>query len=231
MLVDDLEQLWVGTSRYGIMILDKHHKIIKRLTDSIPGLTSLPSNWINSIESDKDGNKWVSTLRGVTMIEKDSYRIHDLSKHPILEKVSRVPSGNIWFDSKHRLWVGSTRGAFCYDATSGTLQQFTEADGLPDNNILCVNEDKLGNTYIGTAAGLSIIRADSSIISYNRSNGLRNDRCEDILVDEKGYLWIGNLSSILRFDPRNQTFAAFEDGHGFSHAGFRLRSSHKKSRR
>jgi len=225
---DEKGNLWVGTSRYGILILNKKNEIIARLTDSVPGQKeSLPSNWINSICSGKDGNIWVTTLKGITMIEKDSYRIHDLSKHSILSTASGIPATTAWFDQLKRLWIGSTKGAWCYDQQKGTLQQFTDANGLPHNNILCFNEDKKGNIYIGTAAGLTVLDNKGKTITYNRSNGLRNDRCEDILKDDNGYLWIGNLNCLLRFDPDNKKFAVFEEGHGFSHAGFRMRSSHQ----
>ncbi len=224
--MDEKQNCWVGTSRHGIFILDNKKNVIGRITDSMPGaVASLPSNWINSITADHEGNKWITTLRGIAMIEKNSNKVHDLSKHPVLAKASRIPAGNMWFDNNKRLWIASTRGAWCYDPSKDSLQQFSVDNGLSSNGILCINEDKEGNIYIGTAAGLSVIDKDLSIRNYNRSNGLRNDRCEDILRDEKGYLWVGNLSCILRFDPASKTFAVFEDGHGFSHSGFRMRSS------
>ncbi|HEX7844485.1 MAG TPA: histidine kinase [Chitinophagaceae bacterium] len=225
--VDEKGNLWVGTSRYGIFILDKKKNIIARLTDSIPGAVSLPSNWINNIAADRQGNKWISTLRGTTMVEKGSFRIQDLSKHPVLATACSIPTATTWFDSKDRVWIGSTRGAWCYNSADNSLQHFSTENGLPHNNIQCFNEDDAGNIYAGTASGLSIIHPNKTISNYNRSNGLRNDRCEDILKDEKGYLWIGNLNCILRFDPTNKTFAVFEEGHGFSHSGFRMRSSHQ----
>ncbi len=226
-LTDEKDHCWVGSSRHGIFILNEAKKVIARLTDSMPGSSSLPSNWINSITIDKQGNKWITTLRGIAMVEKGGYRIKDLSSHPILGKISRIPASIIWFDSRDRLWVGNTRGAWCFDRITNTLQSFSSTNGLLHNNILCFNEDNSGSIYIGTAAGLNIIDPDAKIRSFNRSNGLRNDRCEDILKDDKGYLWIGNLNCILRFDPQNKTFSAYEEGHGFSHAGFRIRSSHK----
>ncbi len=225
--MDEKENCWVGTTRHGIFILDRQKKVIGRITDSMPGgVTSLPSNWINSITADHEGNKWITTLRGIAMVEKNNNRVHDLSKHPVLANASRIPTGTIWFDHKKRMWIGSTRGAWCYAPGEDSLQQFNVENGLPHNNILCINEDNDGNIYIGTAAGLSVLDKNNKIKNYNRSNGLRNDRCEDILKDEKGFLWIGNLNCILRFDPASKTFAVFEEGHGFSHAGFRMRSSY-----
>ena len=227
--VDEKENLWVGTSRYGIFILNRQNSVIAHLTDSMPGKVSLPSNWINSISVDSEGNKWITTLRGITMVENGTFFIHDLSKHEILKKASRIPASTIWFDSKRRVWIGSTRGAWCYNDSDRSLQSFNTEYGLTHNNVQCFNEDHNGNIYIGTAAGLNILGQDNTIKTYNRSNGLRNDRCEDIMKDDKGYLWIGNLNCILRYDPQNKTFTVFEEGHGFSHSGFRMRSSHQSA--
>lgn len=226
--VDEQGNLWVGTTRYGILVLDKQYKTIAQLTSAMPGgQSSLPSNWINDIGTDMDGNTWVATLRGICIIEKGTGRIRDLSTHPVLSQLENVHCIRLWFDKSGRAWIGSTRGAWCYDPAGNTLRHYDMSNGLPHNTIFCINEDASGSIYLGSRAGLSVLGKDEKIFNYNRSGGLRNDRCEDILADDKGYLWIGNLNCILRFDPVNKTFSVFEEGHGFSHAGFRMRVSHK----
>lgn len=224
---DENGNLWVGTSRYGVLILDKEYNIITRLTDSMPGnASSLPSNWINDISTDSEGNKWIATLRGVCMVRKSNYKIEDLSRHPVIAKASRIPSSTVWFDKNGGIWIGSTQGAWHYSKKDETLKQYSVVNGLPHNNVFCLNEDDYGSIYIGTHSGLTVLEKNGKIYNYNRNNGLRNDKCEDIMKDDKGFLWIGNLNCVLRFDPMNKKFAVFEEGHGFSHAGFRMRSSH-----
>ncbi|MBK7434177.1 MAG: GAF domain-containing protein [Chitinophagaceae bacterium] len=222
--------LWVGTSRYGVLVIDKNLRTIRHFSDSMPrGLEGLPSNWINEMTTDKDGNEWIGTLKGTCMIEKRSNQVISFSDHPVLSPVSKIPCNTLWKDRNGRMWIGTTKGAWCFDAFNNSLKHFSTDNGLPQNNVLAINEDDLGNTYIGTPGGLTIITSSGSTRTYNRSNGMRNDRCEGILKDDNGFIWIGNLNCITRYDPRSQKFAVYEEGYGFSHAGFRMRSCHKSA--
>lgn len=125
------------------------------------------------------------------------------------------------------MWIGTTLGAWCYDEEKNKLQHYSSKEGLAHNTVYAVNYDDLGNTYFATAGGLSILDKGGKITSYNRSNGLRNDRCEGLLKDDEGFLWIANLNCILRYDPVNRKFAVYEEGPGVSHGGYRMRTAHK----
>jgi len=226
--VDDDGTLWVGTSRYGILVLDKQQKIIKQIKDSVDGKrTGLPSSWINSICVDGHGNRWIGTLRGTCMIAKNSFEIISLNDHPVLREMSKIPCAFIWKDETNRMWFGTTRGVWCYDEKKNKVLNYSTREGLAHNTVNAISTDRHGNAYVATLGGLSILSKEGKMVSYNRSNGLRNDRCEGVLEDDKGFMWIGNLSCILRYDPLNKTFAVFEEGLGFSHAGFRMRCGHK----
>lgn len=226
--IDEDENLWVGTSRFGVLILDRQMKIVKRITDSIDGKrTLLPAAWINAIDIDPNGDRWIATLRGTAIIKKNTYEVVSLEKHPVLGVMSKIPSASLWNDGKGRMWIGTTRGAWCYDLQKNTVLHYSTREGLAHNTVYAVNYDQAGNTYFATAGGFTVLSPEGTIKSYNRSNGLRNDRCEGLLRDEQGYLWIGNLNCILRYDPVNKKFAVYEEGRGFSHSGFRMRCSHK----
>jgi len=226
--IDEKGYLWVGTSRYGILVLNKQLKTVIQITDSIPGKkTNFPSRWINAICADKNGDHWVGTLRGTCVVKKNTFEINTFNDHPLLNEISKIPCASLWKDNEGRMWIGTTRGVWCYDQDKNSLLHYSTQNGLAHNTVYATNNDHSGNIYFATAGGLSILSKEGKITSFNRSNGLRNDRCEGILRDEKGFLWIGNLNCIIRYDPVNKTFAVFEEGLGFSHAGFRMRSSHK----
>jgi ligand-binding sensor domain-containing protein len=229
--MDESGNLWVGSSRFGVLVLNKQLKIIAQVTDSLPGKkTAFPSAWINAMAVDKNDNMWVTTLRGTAIINKKTFAITSLSDHPLLGEMSKIPGASLWKDDYGKMWIGTTRGAWCYDEDKNTLLHYSTKDGLAHNTVYAVNYDAYGNTYFATAGGFSVLSKEGTIKSYNRSNGLRNDRCEGILKDEKGFLWIGNLNCILRYDPVNKKFTVYEEGIGFSHAGFRMRSSHKSKK-
>ncbi|MBP9104535.1 MAG: histidine kinase [Chitinophagaceae bacterium] len=225
---DDEGKLWVGTSRYGILVLNDKFKTIAQITDSAQGKrTGLQSQSINAICRDKDGYNWIGTFRGICYIDNKTFKITTLQNHKVLDPLSTVPCETIWIDEAGNVWFGTSRGLWCFDKVKNTLINYNEKDGLPNSLIYDINQDKLGNIYIASGGGLSILSTDGKITNYDRGNGLRNDRCEAVLRDNDGYMWIGNLNCIIRYDPISKSFAVFEEGLGFSHAGFRMRYGHK----
>lgn len=227
---DEDGRLWVGTSRYGILILNKSFKTVAQIDDSVKGKkTGLPFRSINSICNDDNGNSWIGTFRGVCLINNKTLQITTFTDDPLLNKLSKIPCEVIWKDESGRIWFGTTRGAWCYDQQKKSLTDYSKQNGFPDDLIYDINQDKLGNIYLASVKGLSIMSPDGKIKSYNKGNGLRNDRCEGVLRDNDGFMWIGNLNCIMRYDPVNKTFAVFEEGLGFSHAGFRMRYSYKSA--
>lgn len=225
---DEAGNLWVATTRFGILVLNKQLKTIAQITyDPSGSKPSLPSGFINSICADKKGNRWVATVRGISIVEKNSFKVQSLKDHPLLGPISSLHCNEIRVDQQGRIWMGGRSGMYCFDEKNNSLAHYTTADGLAHNTVHAINEDDYGNMYFGTAGGFSVLSKDGTIRSYNRSNGLKNDKCEGILKDENGFLWIGNLSCILRYDPVNKKFAVYEEGYGFSHAGFRMRSCYK----
>lgn len=228
--VDADGKLWVGTSRQGLLILDRTLRVLKQITDSADGKKSgFPSRWVNTIRPDKQGNKWVGTLSGTCFIRNNDLSVIALTGHPVLGEMSKLPCASLWMADDGRIWIGTTRGAWCYDESKNSIQQYSVKDGLAHNTVLAINADDLGNTYFGTAGGLSVLSKEGKIKTYNLSNGLRNDRCEGILKDKDGYMWIANLNCIIRYDPKNEKFAVYEEGLGFSHGGFRMRDAHISS--
>ncbi|MBK9257761.1 MAG: histidine kinase [Saprospiraceae bacterium] len=222
---DKSGNFWVGTTRNGILIFSNKGKLIKHF--SVKGNEPIPSNWINAICEDHDGNHWIGTRRGLCMVDKNNLTINLLKDHHLLSDLSQKMVNTIWTDTKGKLWIGTGEGVFCYDKYIGTLNIYTTKQGLIDNNVLAINKDLFENTYIGTTVGLSILGKDGKFKNFTRENGLQNNRCEGILRDLNGFMWIGNLNCILRYDPINDKIFIFEDGHGFNHGGFRMRSSHK----
>ncbi len=82
----------------------------------------------------------------------------------------------IYIDSKGNYWVGSHKEGVCrFDGKSYTY--FTTEDGLADNQIRSIKEDKFGNICFGTANGVSV---------YNGQKILRH---KDILNPHASPIW------------------------------------------
>lgn len=215
---DENGLLWVGTTRYGVILMNRQMHILQVL--SIKGKDSVNFNWINSILKDHNGNMWVATLGGSILYSKNKNGYTS-------QLVHKGASLSLFSDRNRNIWIGTETGLFRYNAQLKQQAHYYLQNGLINNRIDAIEQDNDGNIYAGTAGGLSVIHPDNSITNYSRANGLRNDRCEGILKDAKGYLWIGNLNCVLRFHPGTRTFTVFEEGNGFSHSGFRMRCAYK----
>jgi len=74
-------------------------------------------------------------------------------------------------DSQHRIWIGSYGyGMLCWSGNEYRI--FTKNEGLPNNNVLCFQEDRQGNIWMSTSNGISKLNmADTTFTNYSGSDG------------------------------------------------------------
>lgn len=107
-----------------------------------------------------------------------------------------------FLDSKGILWFGSNgNGLYRYDGKK--FKHFTKKDGLCDNQIATIIEDKEGTLWLGTGNGLCkfdrktfthipIPWSDTSSIWLDKVYPIINpNQVLSILQDKKGVFWIG----------------------------------------
>ena len=97
--------------------------------------------------------------------------------------------------------------------SSQSFTQFTHysvANGLSENNVVCMLQDRKGNMWFGTYDGLN--KFDGYSFKRYKSNpdkqtSLINFRIDRIREDNDGYIWIQTYDgSIYRFNPGTETF-------------------------
>jgi ligand-binding sensor domain-containing protein len=135
-----------------------------------------------------------------------------------------------YLDCEGLLWIGSRgNGVFRYDGTSVT--NLTQVDGLCDNDISCVTEDREGNLLFGGTNGIcrfdgenfsyqAIPQSDTSSVWLDRVYPIVNpNQVMSILEDKQGDLWIGtNGAGVYRYDGKffsqflSDVGKAYEDG-------------------
>jgi len=109
-----------------------------------------------------------------------------------------LPSDNIYSlatDGSNNLWVGTDKGIARYDGQGWSVYS------VQANFTFAILADK-NETWLGTDAGLFLLR-DGSLIHYNRSQGdLPSDLVRVILKDTQGNIWAGTDKGIGIFNGR-----------------------------
>lgn len=89
------------------------------------------------------------------------------------------------------------------------FRQYQVEDGLSNNNIECVIQDKHGFIWIGTRDGLNRFDGYSFQTFRNTDDGdksLGNNWILSLALDNDGNLWIGTFMGLYRYNEREENF-------------------------
>ncbi len=170
MEVDDNNNIWIKIVNAGVIVYN-YNGTINDPTDDIQvsltkSNTNMPSNTVNFIKTDLDGNVWVGTDAGPVVFECASgvfdgsctgsiktTTLEGIAAH-VLDKTNIT---TIEVDGSNRKWIGSSSGVYVLNAAGDEeLMHFTSSNSpLFDNNItdLAYNGET-GEMIIGTAKGV-----------------------------------------------------------------------------
>jgi ligand-binding sensor domain-containing protein len=93
------------------------------------------------------------------------------------------------------LWFGTNGGGVSrYDG--GAFLTFSTAQGLANNMVVSIMEDREGNLWFGTGGG-GVSRYDGkSFTTFTTDQGLASNAVFSIMQDDKGNLWFGTSEGL-----------------------------------
>ena len=129
--------------------------------------------------------------------------------------------GHLWFGTwtggVNRYWGEGKRSS--ESSTEGAWDTFTTQDGLVDNVVRAIHQDRQGRLWFGTETGVN--RHDPSLgsgaaqgawASFASAAGQPLGVVHAILQDLDGYLWFGGSEGVFRYDERDLVAFGPEDG-------------------
>jgi signal transduction histidine kinase/ligand-binding sensor domain-containing protein len=148
----------------------------------------LPRAAILSILQSDSGYLWLGTQEGLVRFDGVQFTT--------LRDVDGVALEKLWVqdlheDASHNLWV-ATDGAGLIRLRGATAKHYTQADGLPSDDIRQTVSDPKGNLWIATADGLARLDTVADRITVFRSpQGPATNDLRALCFADDGALWIG----------------------------------------
>lgn len=168
-------------------------------------------NRIRDIYEDSRQNLWVATDGG---LNRYNYKTHQFENHPIVDSTNTLNSNwayHIFEDAKKRLWLATCLGGiFVVDReklqqTKGTYmaeQTYSTKNGLPDNFINQIVEDKEGNVWVLLYnKGICKINVETESIEEVSINC--DNQPNFILADRNGLIWVAIKNGVVNINPKN----------------------------
>ena len=188
MAVDRSGNKWAVVARGsgGVAVFNENEAVVggsdNRFRILTTGNSQLPSNSVNCLVVDRDGDIWVGTLEGTVVFECASQMftadgcqgrkviVEEDDFGEYLLKTENVTS--IAVDGADRKWFGTENGIFVQSADGEeTIHHFTaENSPLPSNTIIDIEINPInGEVFIATDEGLISYRSDATTGSNTHS--------------------------------------------------------------
>jgi signal transduction histidine kinase/ligand-binding sensor domain-containing protein/DNA-binding response OmpR family regulator len=213
-ITEDLSgQMWVGTGQYkgGLEKIVMRNPAFKHVLPT-PSIRQITDNVVRCVYQDKEGRIWVSTKNGrVNIYNKELNKIQSFQT-PTSETNNSTFTNIycIFVDNLNRLWLGTKGHGLFVSKTAIPINhkaikslQFdnyywksNDSTSLSNNNIYSIEQDVLGNIWIGTY-GNGICLADNShpdqlkFQRYNTGNSkISSNQVRKIKCDSDTNLWV-----------------------------------------
>lgn len=207
---DDEGSLWIGTNG-GVEQLRVGAFITWSRRDG------LADPFARVIFEDRDGVLWVGTANGLSRWEHGEWRPVDDARLARILSIAQSRDGALWF--------GTTNGA--YRVLGGKTTVITTAQGLSNNTVRAIHEDRRGDVWIATDFGLNRIRPGGGIENFAGRGGLGTDYVMAAVEGPDGRMWFATGGGLAEFDgtafrlhsaprelPSNRLFALDVDTDG-----------------
>ena len=161
----------------------------------------LPSYFLPTcMLEDSQGVQWFGTHNGglyKLAPNTDTLVIYDKLKNDLAHNFISTISE----DSKGNIWAGTWGGGLTRISQEGTLKVFNALNGLKDDKVRRIIEDREGNILIGTNENGLMIYKGEQFMSYGVQDGMVDDQVWAVYQDAQDRMWFGTNAGISVFDP------------------------------
>lgn len=203
--------IWCATKK-GVLIINDELKISKRFTslDSISG--HLHGDIVRVVHEDVKGNMWIGgDALGLCKVnwskhKPDFLQITNYDADP--DNSSALSNSSILTIHSGKdgiLWIGTFGGGLNrFDRKTGKFERYTESEGLANNVIYGILQDKSNRLWLSTNKGLS--RFDQSrrdFLNFEENDGLQSNEFNigAYFKSSSGELFFGGINGFNSFFP------------------------------
>ncbi len=196
---DSIGYMWIGTKDG----LNQYNgNMVVQYTYQYGNEKSLTSPCITSINEDENGNIWVGTDSGLNIINRDEDKVIRIESGEQKEDMlSNYVITSIYKDSYGVMWVGTTNGLNRYDEKNNKFIKYY-SDGtntnITNNYITDIDENELGELWVSTMDGISIIDLKTYSIRNGRDKYKNIEYIYSVDKDNYGDMWVLGKESVFK---------------------------------
>jgi signal transduction histidine kinase/ligand-binding sensor domain-containing protein/CheY-like chemotaxis protein len=201
--------LWIGMNGGGFCRLDTDKKTVKQYMykSNQDWKNQLASNWVYDMLTDATGKIWIGTSNGISLFEPENETFTHFSISETMQNNNLIYSLNS--DHAGNIWVGSFFGLYRIDAKTQGIKHLTTADGLPDNMINGIEEDKNHFLWLSTGKGLCRYNPETgNILNFYAEDGIQSNefRRGSHFKGKNDRMYFGGINGLTTFYPSDLAY-------------------------
>lgn len=212
-LKDSKGNLWIGTGN-GLAVYNEKDDNFKVYRNKIYDKNTLVNNNIKSLMEDRNGYIWVGTYSGISIFSiKNNIKTYKAGIDEDYLLSENIVHG-IYEDEDGYLWVGTNSkgvNVINKERTHSKIINSVNTKNLVNdsiNDIAGLGDD----IYIATNKGLvKINKKTKELKTYTKDDGLVDENIKDVLVDSKGYVWIGTPDGLSILNSKDESIIDIND--------------------
>ena len=182
LMYDTRHNLWVASRTNGLFLVPNLAGVDSGIVQHLTVQDGLPSNVVQCLFEDREGNVWVGTGGGLARLSP-IIGISVLSAGAAANAVSADVDGSVW--------VGTSAGLMRF--ANGQQRWFHERDGLPGDEVTALYSEGSGRLWVATVQGLA--RYEHGRFSpVPLPRDVRPNRIVAITTDKQGAVWLCDYS-------------------------------------
>ena len=207
LLEDDEGRLYVGTNNGGLALYHEKTGTFTNYLHDPQNPTGIPGDRVRALIQDSQGEIWAGTNAGIARFDPDTGLFETFT----LEHGLPSNSINVIYELDDQLMAGTDQGLALFNRDTG---QFTIHFAVSGVNVRSLVEFQ-GDLWIGTHnSGVSMLDLHSSETeTFARDQGtaeLSGNLVRDLLVDDKGTLWLATDTGLGEWVPEERRFRTYQ---------------------
>lgn len=156
----------------------------------------LVRNYVFDVMPISSGEAWVFGYDGL-------YQLKDGQAE--MQVIDEVPRGTTFYsfqrDKADNIWIGTSAGVLKYDGHQYVL--LTKTNGLVDNNIWKVLQDREGNLWFASKS-IGVSKLNSERFKLYNSPQLPDLKVNAVMRDSNAQMWLGTNKGLVRWNGANE---------------------------
>lgn len=206
---DKKQNLWLGSELGGASYVDFENQTISNYFAD----DGLISENIVSVLVDSQESIWFGNFEGqLSKLDKERKTFtHFLDSGDYIVNIYEDDQGDIWYSPRRK------GGVVQIKKSTNVAIHYSTAQGLTDDEVIQIKQDKAGNYIFSTFAGVSVLSKDKKLLTNYPQTPTQNLQIvESCTEDQTGALWFSTLTGggLYRLDRKTQTIRKFtmDDG-------------------